>query len=116
VILELVKLGVEYVVAKAESEAVFPCAEIIENSTYQTKSLSLDVRMSRLLWRGSRKLQNVGRTPEGRVSQKPPKDARLSEQRASSSSWSPQTVNAAIGWSGSFAIGLGKADLGMTIT
>jgi DNA-binding transcriptional regulator YiaG len=37
-----------------------------------------------------------GERAEGWVSQKPAKDARLSAQRASSTSWSPRAINAAI--------------------
>lgn len=56
-----------------------------------------------------------GERAEGRVSQKPPKDTRLSAQRASAAGWSPQAVNAAIALVrarfGYLAIGLGEAGI-----
>jgi hypothetical protein len=56
-----------------------------------------------------------GERAEGRVGEKPPKDTRLSAQRASSPSSSPQAVNAAIdvvrARFGYFAIGLGEAGI-----
>jgi hypothetical protein len=55
-----------------------------------------------------------GERAQGRVGQKPPKDARLSTQRAASP-WSPQDIKTAIalirGRFGYFAIGLGEAGL-----
>ena len=52
---------------------------------------------------------------EGRVGKKPPKDARLSAQRAQASARPPQGVDAAIalvrGRFGYFAIGLGEAGI-----
>jgi hypothetical protein len=56
-----------------------------------------------------------GERAQGRVGQKPPKNARLSTQRAASPSWSPQDIKAAIalirGRFGYFAIGLGEAGI-----
>jgi hypothetical protein len=57
-----------------------------------------------------------GERAEGRVSQKPPQDSRLSSQRAASSSSSPrQAVTVAMalirGRFGDLAIGLGEAGL-----
>ena len=56
-----------------------------------------------------------GERAQGRVGQKPPKDARLSTQRASSSSSSGQAVTVAMalirGRFGDLAIGLGEAGL-----
>jgi hypothetical protein len=56
-----------------------------------------------------------GERAQGRVSQKPPKDARLSPQRAASPSWSPQDIKAAIalirGRFGYLAIGLREAGI-----
>ncbi len=69
-------------------------------------------------WRGPQRGQ-AARQPEertqGRAGQKPPKDARLSTQRASSSSASGQAVTVAMalirGRFGYLAIGLGEAGL-----
>jgi len=56
-----------------------------------------------------------GERAQGRVGQKPPKDARLSTQRAPAPSWSPQDIKTAIaltrGRFGYFAIGLGEAGI-----
>ena len=56
-----------------------------------------------------------GEWAQGRVGQKPSKDARLSAQRAFSPSWSPQDIKAAIALIrerfGYFAIGLGEAGI-----
>lgn len=67
-------------------------------------------------WRGPQRGQAArqpGERAQGRVSEKPPKDARMSPQRAASPSWSPQEIKAAIalirGRFGYFAIGLGEA-------
>ena len=69
-------------------------------------------------WRGAQRGQAArqsGERPQGRVSQKPAKDARLSPQRASSSSSSSQAVTVAMalirGRFGYLAIGLGEAGL-----
>ncbi len=69
-------------------------------------------------WRGPQRGQTArqpGERAQGRVGQKPPKDARLSTQRAASPSWSPQDIKAAIalirGRFGYFAIGLGEAGI-----
>ena len=69
-------------------------------------------------WRGPQRGQAArqpGERAQGRVSQKPPKDARMSPQRAASPSWSPQDIKAAIalirGRFGYFAIGLGDAGI-----
>src|ERR1700730_16453105 len=68
-------------------------------------------------WRGPQRGQATrqpGERAQGRVGQKPPKDARLSTQRASSSS-SRQAVTVAValirGRFGYLAIGLGEAGL-----
>ena len=56
-----------------------------------------------------------GERAQGWVGQKPPKDTRLSPQRATSPSWSPQEIKAAIalirGRFGYFVIGLGEAGI-----
>jgi hypothetical protein len=69
-------------------------------------------------WLGPQRGQTArqpGEGAQGRVGQKPPKDARLSTQRAASTSWSPQDIKAAIalirGRFGYFAIGLGEAGI-----
>ena len=69
-------------------------------------------------WLGPQRGQTArqpGEGAQGRVGQKPPKDARLSTQRAASPSWSPQDIKAAIalirGRFGYFAIGLGEAGI-----
>src|SRR5229473_7138151 len=69
-------------------------------------------------WLGPQRCQTArqpGEGAQGRVGQKPPKDARLSTQRAASPSWSPQEIKAAIalirGRFGYFAIGLGEVGI-----
>jgi hypothetical protein len=69
-------------------------------------------------WRGPERGQAArqpGERAQGRAGQKPPKDARLSTQRASSSSWSPQDIKTTIALIrerfGYFAIGLGEAGI-----
>jgi hypothetical protein len=69
-------------------------------------------------WRSPQRGQAArqpGERAQGRVSQKPPKEARMSPQRAASPSWSPQDIKAAIalirGRFGYLAIGLGEAGL-----
>lgn len=69
-------------------------------------------------WRGPQRGQAArqpGERAQGRVGQKPPKDARLSTQRASSSLSSRQAVTVAMtlirGRFGYLAIGLGEAGL-----
>ena len=56
-----------------------------------------------------------GERAEGRVGQKPSKDARLSTQRAASPSWSPQDIKARnrliLGRLGYFGIGLGEVGI-----
>ncbi len=69
-------------------------------------------------WRGPQRGQTA-RQPEeraqGRVGQKPAKDARLSTQCAAPPSWSPQEIKAVIalirGRFGYFAIGLGEVGI-----
>ena len=68
-------------------------------------------------WRGPQRGQAArqpGERAQGRVGQKPPKDARLSTERAATPS-SPQDIKAAIalirGRFGYFAIGLGEAGI-----
>ena len=69
-------------------------------------------------WRGSQRGQAArqpGERAQGRAGQEPPKDARLSTQRAPSSSSSGQAVTVAMalirGRFGYLAIGLGEAGL-----
>jgi hypothetical protein len=69
-------------------------------------------------WLGPQRSQAArksGERAEGRTGQEPPKDPRLSAQRPSSPSWSPQAVNAAIAVVrarfGYLAIGLGEAGI-----
>ena len=69
-------------------------------------------------WRGPQRGQAArqpGERAQGRVGQKPPKDARLSTQRASSAASSRQAVMVAMalicGRFGDLAIGLGEAGL-----
>src|SRR5229473_2726811 len=69
-------------------------------------------------WRGPQRGQ-AGRQPgeraQGRVGQKPAKDARLSTQCAASPSWSPQEIKAVIalirGRFSYLTIGLGEAGI-----
>ncbi len=68
-------------------------------------------------WFGPQRGQTARKSrerPEGRVGKKPPKDARLSAQRAAATA-PPQAVDAAIalvrGRFGYFAIGLGEAGI-----
>jgi hypothetical protein len=65
--------------------------------------------------RSEAKQRKSGERAEGRVGQKPPKDARLSAQRAAAPPRSPQAVKAAIALIrerfGYLAIGLGEAGI-----
>ena len=69
-------------------------------------------------WRGPQRGQAArqpGERAQGRVGQKPAKNARVSAQCAASPSWLPQAVKAVIGLIrgrfGYFAIGLGEAGI-----
>src|ERR1700687_768477 len=72
----------------------------------------------RVRWLGPQRGQATrqpGERAQGRVGQKPAKDARLSTQRAASPSWSPQEIKAVIALIrerfGYFAIGLGEVGI-----
>ena len=69
-------------------------------------------------WAGPQRGQAArqpGERAQGRVGQKPAKDARVSTQCAASPSWSPQEIKAVIalirGRFGYFAIGLGEVGI-----
>jgi hypothetical protein len=69
-------------------------------------------------WAGPQRGQAARQQTEraqGRVGQKPPKDARVPTQRAASPSWSPEDIKGAIalirGRFGYFAIGLGESGI-----